>query len=1237
MPAIRPFARSELNSRPRLFLPACSDYNQYTYPGVPGMAVSVEQFVENLVRSGLFTAAELAAFQEGLAPERRAKDVQGFARELVQAGRLTKYQAAEIYQGKTKGLVLGDYVVLDEIGAGGMGQVFKAWHRTMERTVALKKLPQRTMRSPQAVDRFRREVKAAARLEHPNIVTAYDAGEAEGIHFLVMQYVDGRDLADVLAERGPLPVADAVDYMIQAARGLEYAHRQGIVHRDIKPANLLLDREGTVKILDMGLARMHQPDRPMETARSERLTESGQVMGTFDYMAPEQAQDTHHADHRADVYSLGCTLYRLLTGDPPYQGHTPVQILFAHSQAAIPSLCEARPDVPARLDAACQKMMAKRPEDRQPSMAAVVADLEACVVPQAPPVQGPVPPPAPQPPPEPPPVAAKKSSSTDSKLRAFLRNLAPASVATRRKAARATDETVGPQTEHETRMLDRRELTAAPRSRKTLVLVSIAGAAAALVVILGLLLAFGPRGHKAKEATRTGHVPSSSQTDAAQPPEQAAKKSPVPFSEPEWQPAWAETDAKAKALIAEQRFGEAEALYHELNERFEHVELNRKVADAIASIREQATTALQKIEAQARQLSIEHKFADARAVLRPAIEKHAIPANAEAAQKLLAEIDAAEAEAKVETARREAMETQQEIERRYAEAMKPVEDLVAAWDFQGSSAALAKVQFEEKELAARLTAWRSGVDRLVDLKARILRNINTADPRFKKSDLQIRGAGGEIVQADEQGIQTKLSTGKTESLPWPDVGPQAIEKLIGLVSTPDTPDDRLAAGVLCLASKDPTSAERHFDKARALGADVGPYLAPLAATAFAKAEDLVEAEKFSEAESLLANVEAKYTDTPWFASNRAAFEAARAKAQAGIYEAEAEKLYAEAAELFKKEQLFDVKPLVAKLRTEYGNAQAATNTTRKPSFAEMEKAVADLGRFITVRQEGKGEFTSIQAAIDAAPPHSLIEIQDNGPYNEKIRTSTDGLTIRGKTGFWPIITSSGPLSSFPVLVEFSGTRMTIERLLLLHGGAAGSQNCCIAAPNALVSARLCLIWGGGTMSRYRAFNAEACAIFAPLSGRFTARDSPNISTNGFDQIELENCVMESGNFGEYALRDARLRSCVIAQPVIIHSPEVNLVDCILPSVESVQLYRAVEYCNVHGNPPFIDQAKPGKGCLTAPPGFVDPANLDYRLLPTSPCIGKASDGGDIGCRYTPGMIEMVQKALELRAKGIIKF
>lgn len=339
------------------------------------MGVSLEQFVEHLTASGLMSATEVNAFQETL-PLPKPKDGETLAQELVQANRLTKYQAEAICQGRGKGLVFGEYRALDKLGQGGMGVVLKAEHRRMKRLVAVKMIAGPALRSPDAVKRFYREVEAAAKLNHPNIVQAYDASEHEGVHYLVMEYVDGRDLDAIVKERGPLPVVQAVECIVQAARGLEYAHKQGIVHRDIKPANLLVDQEGTVKILDMGLARVaglaDEDDK-------DRLTSSGQVMGTCDYMAPEQALDTRSADPRADIYALGCTFFRLLTGAVPYKGETLMQILWAHQRSPIPSLRAACPEVSPQLDAVCQRMMAKRPEDRQPSMAEVIADLECCL------------------------------------------------------------------------------------------------------------------------------------------------------------------------------------------------------------------------------------------------------------------------------------------------------------------------------------------------------------------------------------------------------------------------------------------------------------------------------------------------------------------------------------------------------------------------------------------------------------------------------------------------------------------------------------------------------------------------------------------------------------------------------------------------------------------------------------------------------------------------------------------
>jgi serine/threonine protein kinase len=263
------------------------------------------------------------------------------------------------------------YRVVELLGEGGMGTVYQAEHRIMKRRVALKVINSRLVDSPIAVERFRREVQAAALLSHPNIVIAHDAECVGDIHFLVMELVDGVSLDRLVARKGALPVAHACDYARQAALGLQHAHEHGMVHRDIKPQNLMLTPEGQVKILDFGLARFASENNLIGL-----LTESGAMAGTPDYIAPEQAEDARQADIRADIYSLGCTLYFLLTGQPPFPHGSAFQKFLAHHKQAPRPLTEFRDDLPSGLLAVFERMTAKDPAGRYQTPAEVDRALQ---------------------------------------------------------------------------------------------------------------------------------------------------------------------------------------------------------------------------------------------------------------------------------------------------------------------------------------------------------------------------------------------------------------------------------------------------------------------------------------------------------------------------------------------------------------------------------------------------------------------------------------------------------------------------------------------------------------------------------------------------------------------------------------------------------------------------------------------------------------------------------------------
>jgi serine/threonine protein kinase/WD40 repeat protein len=308
-------------------------------------------------------------------PEAADPDPRALAKILLQKKWLTRYQINEVAAGRAKGLRIGPYIVLDRLGEGGMGQVLKARHEHMGRVVALKLIRKEKLEKANSVARFYQEVKAAAALIHPNIVMAFDAGQAGGTHFFSMEYVAGTDLARLVNKDGPLPVAQACEYIRQAAIGLQHAHERGLVHRDIKPSNLLVSAaEGSspvVKLLDLGLARLGD-----SFAQDTHLTKMGQVLGTPDYLAPEQALDSRSVDIRADIYSLGCTLFFLLTGRPPFQAEALAHLLLKHQMEAIPNVRELRPDAPEGLALLLQRMLAKKPEQRPAIPTEVAAALE---------------------------------------------------------------------------------------------------------------------------------------------------------------------------------------------------------------------------------------------------------------------------------------------------------------------------------------------------------------------------------------------------------------------------------------------------------------------------------------------------------------------------------------------------------------------------------------------------------------------------------------------------------------------------------------------------------------------------------------------------------------------------------------------------------------------------------------------------------------------------------------------
>jgi serine/threonine protein kinase len=364
---------------------------------------AVQQLLEQGQRSGLFSAAAARDLIAQAAAD-SAQTADEAAAQMVEKKLLTPYQAEQLLAGRgDECMVAGRYRILDKLGEGGMGAVYKAHDIQLDRDVAVKILPGHRLQDADAIARFRREARALAKLSHPNIIQAYDSGEDKGRHFLVMEYAEGVSLSAILREQGAVPPTVAAGLIYQAALGLQHAHQRGLVHRDLKPANLLLSpasvlpghlataakdqarpspdlttsyvapaalSKGIVKILDLGLARFLQ-----DQLGDSQLTGEGVGVGTPDYMAPEQFRDALHADARTDIYSLGCTLYHLISGTVPFPGSSLSEKAEAHAKKEPIPLEERCPEVPAGLAFVVSKMMAKHPADRLQTAAEAAESL----------------------------------------------------------------------------------------------------------------------------------------------------------------------------------------------------------------------------------------------------------------------------------------------------------------------------------------------------------------------------------------------------------------------------------------------------------------------------------------------------------------------------------------------------------------------------------------------------------------------------------------------------------------------------------------------------------------------------------------------------------------------------------------------------------------------------------------------------------------------------------------------
>ena len=1107
------------------------------------------------------------------------------------------------------GEVLGDYEVLEFLGRGAMGAVYKARQASLDRLVALKVLEADISADERFIQRFTREARAAAAVSHPNIIEVFAVGQEQGRQYIAMEFVDGESLSARLHREGRLAPDRAVAILKQVASALAKAHAAGICHRDIKPANLLLTADGRAKIADFGVARRGADDDP----------HAGLVVGTALYLPPELAAG-RPADFRSDLYSLGATFYHLLAGRPPYEGKTAIALVVKHAQGGFAPLEEVAPGVPLALCRVIQRLMLREPDDRYASATDLLAALDR--------IDQPVP------------VAAVRPPTS------------------RRPAIRAATTAARP--------------PARPASRNLpIILGTVAGLLALGLVGVLIVRSREPRETGSIPPTTIVAPDTKAPPPIHGPPK--TDVAPPKNKPPRWAKALADTAKKADRLARDDRFDAAIAAYEALLERYPGADaLKTDVDRATGQLRRGADDACRSRERQARDLMRQKQFDAARAALKPVAGGYGIPSVQERLAALAIEIGEAETRHNAEVARAKAEEARKAVEaaerekRRLAEgdfarAVQPIDGQLRKWQFEAAAEALAKIEVGHESLTARLETRRDQVERLRKLKGAMIARIASANPRLTKRDLLVPGINGEVVGADKLVIHATQPTGRAETHPWASLSPRTLEKLLGLVVDGEKAADAVGAGLLCMACGRAADAEPYFAKARALGADVERYRDPLAAAAYARAVALLGDGRFDAAGKALADLETRFGKTPWFAAHTDDVAAARRRAAGSKRDLEAMKLYAAAAAFYQAKQLFELKPIIAQLQKHFADTAVVTDAARKPSVAEMAAAVAKLAEMVTVAQDGSGQHVTIQKAIDAAKAGGAVVILDSAIYAERLNVpqGKKGLTIQGKPGQWPIISfRADSMRRVRRLIDIDSPDVTLERIVLalhkLDQSSSSSYLGCIANNRNNVTLRSCVLYCEGRYSRIGGTSTSSSS--SSTAGRIAA-DHCIFALHGYtgSPIDAANCIWLDYYLRAdgYSRNKSTFTNCVLHR-VLAYTPcefrrstvtgrldfrraPSTLLDSIVNKVNADEAGLTLDYCDVFGKPGYSEFATPGLHCFSKNPQFIDAANFDFRLKSTSPCRGKASDNGDVGARYTRQMVAMLKLAHDLRRRGIIRF